>query len=64
MSSISYSATPTQINEERQDGLESCLLAGLLIQTEILPQKFVKTQFSNKKSLSSLMFLHVLCYST
>ena len=49
MSSISYSATPTQINEERQDGLESCLLAGLLIQPEILPRKFVKTQFSNKK---------------
>ena len=34
-SSTTNSATPTQISEGRQNGLESCLLAGLLIQTEI-----------------------------
>ena len=27
-SSTTFSATPTQINEERQNGLESCILAG------------------------------------
>ena len=34
-SSTPNSATLTQISEGRQNGLESCLLAGLLIQTEI-----------------------------